>query len=176
MSYHSEHTIPTIKYGGSSIMLWGYFSSARIGNMVKVEWSYIQGSLGRKPTESTEDSNSWTTNPNKKPGLQWSSNCKVVSQSINSGELNTFAYHSFQFFISKICFVSCIIFFPTSQLHTTLCCFFHKNFQRNIFMFVIVMRQNTEKFKWNTFASHCISKYIFLLWSIKYSSISSIYS
>ena len=36
-AHHPEHTIPTVKYGGSSIMLWGCFSSAGTGKMVKVD-------------------------------------------------------------------------------------------------------------------------------------------
>uniref|UniRef100_A0A669BVS3 Tc1-like transposase DDE domain-containing protein n=1 Tax=Oreochromis niloticus TaxID=8128 RepID=A0A669BVS3_ORENI len=36
-AHHSEHTIPTVKYGGGSIMLWGCFSSAGPGKLVRVE-------------------------------------------------------------------------------------------------------------------------------------------
>uniref|UniRef100_A0AAR2K3W5 Tc1-like transposase DDE domain-containing protein n=1 Tax=Pygocentrus nattereri TaxID=42514 RepID=A0AAR2K3W5_PYGNA len=36
-AHHSENTIPTVKYGGGSIMLWGCFSSAGTGKLVKVD-------------------------------------------------------------------------------------------------------------------------------------------
>uniref|UniRef100_F6Z3Z6 Fizzy-related protein homolog n=1 Tax=Xenopus tropicalis TaxID=8364 RepID=F6Z3Z6_XENTR len=35
-AHNSEHTIPTVKYGGGSIMLWGCFSSAGTGKLVRV--------------------------------------------------------------------------------------------------------------------------------------------
>uniref|UniRef100_A0A669EVF3 Transposase n=1 Tax=Oreochromis niloticus TaxID=8128 RepID=A0A669EVF3_ORENI len=36
-AHHSEHTIPTVKYGGGSIMLWVCFSSAGTGKLVRVD-------------------------------------------------------------------------------------------------------------------------------------------
>uniref|UniRef100_A0A6I8RU66 Transposase n=1 Tax=Xenopus tropicalis TaxID=8364 RepID=A0A6I8RU66_XENTR len=36
-AHHSEHTIPTVTYGGGSIMLWGCFSSAGTGKLVRVD-------------------------------------------------------------------------------------------------------------------------------------------
>uniref|UniRef100_A0AAX7TUF7 Uncharacterized protein n=1 Tax=Astatotilapia calliptera TaxID=8154 RepID=A0AAX7TUF7_ASTCA len=36
-THHSEHTIPTVKYGGGSISLWGCFSSAGTGKLVRVD-------------------------------------------------------------------------------------------------------------------------------------------
>lgn len=36
-AHHSQHTIPTVKHGGGSIMLWGCFSSAGTGKLVRVD-------------------------------------------------------------------------------------------------------------------------------------------
>ena len=36
-AHHPVNTIPTAKHGGSSIMLRGYFSSARTGKLVRIE-------------------------------------------------------------------------------------------------------------------------------------------
>jgi transposase len=36
-AHHPEHTIPTVKHGGGSIMVWSCFSSAGTGKMVKID-------------------------------------------------------------------------------------------------------------------------------------------
>ncbi|KAJ7335926.1 hypothetical protein JRQ81_013867 [Phrynocephalus forsythii] len=36
-AHHSEDTIPTVKYGGGSIMPWGCFSSAGTGKLVRID-------------------------------------------------------------------------------------------------------------------------------------------
>ena len=36
-SHHPENTIPTVKHGGGSIMLWGCLSSAGTGKLVRFE-------------------------------------------------------------------------------------------------------------------------------------------
>ena len=36
-AHHPEHTIPTVKHGGSNIMLWGCFSSTGTGKLVRVD-------------------------------------------------------------------------------------------------------------------------------------------
>ncbi|MBN3274862.1 TCB1 transposase, partial [Polyodon spathula] len=37
LAHHPENTIPTVKHGSGSIMLWGCFSASRPGKLVKIE-------------------------------------------------------------------------------------------------------------------------------------------
>ncbi|MCJ8749663.1 hypothetical protein PDJAM_G00178900 [Pangasius djambal] len=36
-AHHPEHTVPTVKHGGGSIVLWGCLSSAGTGKLVRVD-------------------------------------------------------------------------------------------------------------------------------------------
>ena len=37
ISHHAENTIPTVKHGGGSIIMWGCFSPAVTGKLVRIE-------------------------------------------------------------------------------------------------------------------------------------------
>ena len=58
-SHHPENTIPTVKHGGGSIMLWGCFSSAGTGKLVRIEgmmdgakyWEILEGNLFHSSTD-----------------------------------------------------------------------------------------------------------------------------
>ena len=56
---HPEHTIPTVKHGGGSIMVWACFSSAGTGKMVKtdgkMDGAKYRSILGENLLESAED-------------------------------------------------------------------------------------------------------------------------
>ncbi|KAG2458981.1 TC1A transposase, partial [Polypterus senegalus] len=58
-AHHSEHTIPTVKYGGGSIMLWGCFSSAGTGKLVrddgKMDGAKYRAILEENLLESAKD-------------------------------------------------------------------------------------------------------------------------
>ena len=50
--HHPENTIPTVKHGGGSIILWGCFSSAGPGKLVRIE-GMMDGSKFRDILEGT---------------------------------------------------------------------------------------------------------------------------
>ncbi len=58
-AHHLSNTVPTVKHGGGSIMLWGCCSAAGTGRLVanrgKDECGQVQGYPGRKPLQSAQD-------------------------------------------------------------------------------------------------------------------------
>uniref|UniRef100_A0AAX7UC00 Transposase Tc1-like domain-containing protein n=1 Tax=Astatotilapia calliptera TaxID=8154 RepID=A0AAX7UC00_ASTCA len=54
-AHHSEHTIPTVKYGGGSIMLWDCFSPAGTGS-----WSELMGRWMEPNTGQSWKKTSWS--------------------------------------------------------------------------------------------------------------------
>lgn len=79
-AHHHEHTVPTVKHGGGSIMLWGSFSLAGTGKLVRVDGKMdgvkYRAILNENLSESAKDwgedsSSSRTTTLNVQPELQW---------------------------------------------------------------------------------------------------------
>ncbi|MBN3278955.1 TCB1 transposase, partial [Polyodon spathula] len=68
-AHATRHTIPTVKYGGDSIMLWGCFSSAGTGHLVTTEGK-MDGAKFRKTLQ--ENGMEWLKNK-KVTVLQWPS-------------------------------------------------------------------------------------------------------
>ena len=54
--HHPVNATPTIKHGGGSIMLWGYFSAAGNGRLVRVE-SSIDSAKYRRIAQFSHDLN-----------------------------------------------------------------------------------------------------------------------
>ena len=46
-AHQPERTIPTVKHGGGSIMLWGCFSSAGTGKLVRVDGRWMELNTGQ---------------------------------------------------------------------------------------------------------------------------------
>ena len=51
-AHHPKNTIPTVKYGGGSIMLWGCFSSAGTGALVRIEVNMDEAKYRKIPEEN----------------------------------------------------------------------------------------------------------------------------
>lgn len=50
-AFQEKHLLPTVKYGGGSIMLWGCVASAGTGNLVKVEGHIVSADPGESVTK-----------------------------------------------------------------------------------------------------------------------------
>ena len=48
-AHHPKNTIPTVKHGGGSIILWGCFSSAGTAALVRIEWKMDGAKYRKKP-------------------------------------------------------------------------------------------------------------------------------
>ena len=48
-------TIPMVKHGGGSIILWGYFSAARTGRLVRIEGKINREILDENLLQSAQD-------------------------------------------------------------------------------------------------------------------------
>ena len=86
-AHHPEHTIPTVKHGGGSIMVWACFSSAGTGKMVKIDGK-MDGAKYRTILEENllESAKDWDLSSNRtmiqniKPNLQWNGSQINVSR------------------------------------------------------------------------------------------------